>query len=35
MTNPEKPFIVSVSGLKVKALGTSFNVFAYPDENIY
>ena len=32
-TNPEKPFIVDVSGLKVKATGTSFNIKAYPEEN--
>ncbi|MFV0270072.1 MAG: FecR family protein [Macellibacteroides fermentans] len=27
--NKEKPFIVSASGYRVKALGTSFNVYAY------
>ncbi len=27
--NPEKPFIIAASGLKVKVLGTSFNVSAY------
>ncbi|MGD9771632.1 MAG: FecR family protein [Parabacteroides sp.] len=27
--NKKKPFIVSASGYKVKALGTSFNVYAY------
>jgi transmembrane sensor len=31
-TNPHKPFIVSASGLKIKAFGTAFNVKAYPDE---
>jgi ferric-dicitrate binding protein FerR (iron transport regulator) len=31
-TNPEKPFVVSTSELKIKAFGTSFNVKAYPDE---
>jgi ferric-dicitrate binding protein FerR (iron transport regulator) len=30
--NPEKPFIVSVNGLEVLALGTEFNINAYPDE---
>jgi ferric-dicitrate binding protein FerR (iron transport regulator) len=32
--NPEKPFIVQASGLKIKAFGTSFNVKAYPDEKV-
>ncbi|MGI6573439.1 MAG: FecR family protein [Fermentimonas sp.] len=33
--NPEKPFIVKTGELNVKALGTEFNVNAYPeDENI-
>ena len=27
-----KPFIVSVKGIKVEVLGTSFNIKAYPDE---
>jgi transmembrane sensor len=31
-TNPEIPFIVEVSGLKIKAYGTIFNVKAYPEE---
>lgn len=31
-TNPEKPFIVKTSEMSVRALGTSFNVKAYPDE---
>jgi len=30
--NPEKPFVVNTSGLKIKAFGTSFNVKAYPEE---
>ena len=30
----ERPFYVTTSGIKVKALGTTFNVKAYPDENI-
>lgn len=30
----QKPFIVVSSDIKVKVLGTSFNVMAYPDENI-
>ncbi len=29
----ESPFIVSAGGLKIKVLGTSFNVKSYPDEN--
>lgn len=29
--NPEKPFIVKTEGLNVRALGTAFNVLAYPD----
>lgn len=31
--NPEKPFTVNTGGLKIKALGTSFNVNAYPGED--
>jgi ferric-dicitrate binding protein FerR (iron transport regulator) len=31
--NSRQPFIVHVSGLDVKVLGTRFNVKAYPDEN--
>jgi ferric-dicitrate binding protein FerR (iron transport regulator) len=31
---PEKPFIVHTSKANIKALGTEFNVKAYPDENI-
>lgn len=31
--NPAKPFIVKTGGLNVKALGTSFNVMAYPDND--
>ncbi len=30
--NKSKPFIVTVNGIKVEALGTSFNIKAYPDE---
>lgn len=30
--NPEKPFIVNTKNLKIKALGTIFNVQAYPEE---
>jgi Fe2+-dicitrate sensor, membrane component len=29
--NPQKPFIVEANGMIVKAVGTSFNVKAYPD----
>lgn len=32
--NPGKPFLVHAAGVTVRALGTSFNVKAYPDENI-
>ena len=32
-TDSEKPFIVEAFGLKIKALGTIFNVKAYPEEN--
>ncbi len=31
--NPEKPFIVKTGGINVKAIGTSFNVMAYSDNN--
>lgn len=30
--NPDKPFIVKTGDLNIKALGTAFNVFAYPQE---
>jgi transmembrane sensor len=32
-SNPEKPFIVETSSLKVKATGTKFNVSGYPDDD--
>lgn len=32
--NPEKPFIVKAGKLNVKALGTKFNLLAYPGEEI-
>jgi len=32
--NPEKPFIVKTGKFNVKALGTAFNVMAYPDDDI-
>lgn len=32
--NPERPFIVKTKNLNVKAIGTSFNVLAYPGESI-
>jgi transmembrane sensor len=31
--NPEKPFIVNTGKLNVRALGTAFNVLAYPDND--
>lgn len=31
-TNKEKPFVVESRGMSVKALGTSFNVKAYPED---
>jgi transmembrane sensor len=31
--NAERPFYVSTHGMKLKVLGTKFNVKAYPDEN--
>lgn len=31
--NPEKPFIVKTGKLNIKALGTAFNVSAYPDND--
>ena len=32
ITNPEKPFMVKAGGLSIKALGTTFNVKAYPED---
>jgi len=32
--NPDKPFIVNAKDLKITALGTEFNVKAYPDEDM-
>ncbi|MBN1926755.1 MAG: FecR domain-containing protein [Prolixibacteraceae bacterium] len=32
--DPQHPFIVNTKGLKVKALGTEFNVKSYPDDDI-
>lgn len=32
--NPEKPFIVNVRNLNIKAVGTTFNVLAYPDDDV-
>ena len=34
-SNKYKPFIVNVDGMKVEALGTSFNVMAYPDDSLF
>jgi transmembrane sensor len=31
--NPNVPFIVKAGGIEIKALGTVFNVMAYPDED--
>ena len=30
--NPDKPFIVTASDIRIKALGTTFNIKAYPEE---
>jgi hypothetical protein len=30
--DPSRPFIVTVKGIEVRALGTAFNINAYPDE---
>lgn len=32
VSNPEKPFILNIANLKIKVLGTKFNVKAYQDE---
>lgn len=32
--NTEKPFVVNTANIKIKALGTEFNVLAYPNEDI-
>ncbi len=32
--NPEKPFIVKTGKINIKALGTVFNVMAYPGDNV-
>jgi transmembrane sensor len=32
--NPDRPFIVKTGKLDVKALGTEFNVHAYPDDDV-
>ncbi len=32
--NPEKPFIVSMNGNKVRVLGTSFNIRSYPKDSL-
>ncbi len=32
-TNPEKPFIVDVGGMRIYAVGTKFNVFSYENED--
>lgn len=32
--NPEKPFIVKAGSLEITAVGTTFNVLAYPDNDI-
>ena len=31
--NPSKPFIVSVNGMEVLAMGTEFNINSYKDED--
>jgi len=32
VTNPQKPFVVKAGNLNIKALGTKFNVKAYPED---
>ncbi|HAX93106.1 MAG TPA: hypothetical protein DCY25_04010 [Bacteroidales bacterium] len=32
-SNPDKPFVVKVDNINVVAVGTTFNVMAYPEEN--
>jgi transmembrane sensor len=32
--DPQKPFIVKAKNLKIKAIGTTFNVLAYPDKDV-
>jgi transmembrane sensor len=32
--NPGKPFIVKAGSLNIKAVGTTFNVLAYPDDDV-
>lgn len=32
-TNPDQVFVVNTAGLRIKALGTTFNVKSYPSEN--
>jgi ferric-dicitrate binding protein FerR (iron transport regulator) len=32
-TNPDKPFVVTVGELRITALGTKFNVLAYPEND--
>ncbi|MDR2040414.1 MAG: DUF4974 domain-containing protein [Bacteroidales bacterium] len=34
VTNPDKPFVVKAGKLSIKALGTMFNVKAYPEDKI-
>ncbi|MDR0699000.1 MAG: DUF4974 domain-containing protein [Tannerella sp.] len=31
----EKPFIVNINGMKIEALGTAFNVMAYPGDSLF
>ncbi|MDR0575902.1 MAG: DUF4974 domain-containing protein [Tannerella sp.] len=31
----DKPFIVHINGIKIEALGTSFNVMAYPEDSLF
>ena len=34
VANPEKPFVVKAGGLSIQALGTTFNVKAYPEDKV-
>ena len=33
--NKDKPFIVNIDGMKIEAVGTNFNVMAYPEDSLF